>query len=274
MKIISTLLTTCAIFASVASSQALVVVLSDTEAVGSDVENYLNSNFLNIDEIRHGNFANFANAGTQDALNGTGAFAGAGAADIVIIGRTLTSAAYSGGAADGYNTLSIPIVALTTFVTRPTGNRLGWHAGTNSNDQSILGAETTITAAGATIFGSSGTVDWFDGNTGDDFNGLTPPGSFGGGTILSTIGGDIQSARWEAGDAPGDVTTAGVANFPGDRLLFNLDNDGGTIATLTPAGQAALIAALETVGLQAVPEPSSALLGLIGIAGLMVRRRR
>jgi len=120
MKIISTLLTTCAIFASVASSQALVVVLSDTEAVGSDVENYLNSNFLNIDEIRHGNFANFANAGTQDALNGTGAFAGAGAADIVIIGRTLTIAAYSGGASP-YLSLPSPLSSPAPPVTGSAG---------------------------------------------------------------------------------------------------------------------------------------------------------
>ncbi|CAN5473407.1 hypothetical protein BH23VER1_BH23VER1_23300 [soil metagenome] len=250
------------------SSQAITVVVSANNT--TQIVDFLNANFTNIDEIRAGNFANFATTLAGGTLTG---------ADLFIIGRTLSSGDYDNGDSDGYNTLTIPVVSFTSYVSRQDGNRLGWHAGGATGDKSILGNETTLTAAGAALFGGSAgdMVDYYDMNPGDTFNGLGA-GSVGGGEILATIGGDILAARWDTGDAPGNPTNAGVAVFPGDRLLFNLDNDvaGGTddISNLTPAGRQALITSLGNVGLQAIPEPSSALLGLAGAALLLVRRRR
>ena len=67
---------------STAPSSALVIMISDlVPGSGGNIETFLSTNFTNVTEIRHANYANFAAAGTQDALNGTGAFAGGGAAD-------------------------------------------------------------------------------------------------------------------------------------------------------------------------------------------------
>ena len=80
---------------SAAPSSALVIMLSDlVPGSGGNIETFLSTNFTNVTEIRHSNWANFNAAGTQDALNGTGAFAGGGAADVVVIGRSLSSGHY------------------------------------------------------------------------------------------------------------------------------------------------------------------------------------
>ena len=63
---------------STAPSSALVIMLSDLVPADSagNIETFLSTNFTNVTEIRHSNWANFNAAGTQDALNGTGTFAG------------------------------------------------------------------------------------------------------------------------------------------------------------------------------------------------------
>jgi hypothetical protein len=100
--------------------------------------------------------------------------------------------------------------------------------------------------------------------------------AFGGGSILATIGGDTLAAYWPAGAAPGNPTAATVATFPGNRLLFNLDNDvNGDLGNITPAGRQALISAIDhATPLTAVPEPSSTLLVLAGASLLAVRHRQ
>lgn len=269
---------------SVAPSSALVVMLSDLAPGDSLLENYINDSFSNVTEIRHGNWANFA--ASSDAINGTGSFAGGGPADVVIIGRSLSSGNYGSGAADGYNGLAIPVVSLTSYTVRNIGDRMGWHASSTTTGSLVAGAESTVTAAGAAIFGiGAGAQDLLVASAAaaDTFNGLGATGSVGDGEILATVGTDLLAVHWDAGDAPGDPAAANVATFGGPRLLFNLDNDPNTgnngandIANMSPLGLQALTNSIEfttPLTANAVPEPSTSLLGLAAL-GLLARRRR
>lgn len=266
---------------SATPSSALVVVISDLAPGGSPLEDFFNNNFTNVTEIRHANFANSTAQASLDALNGTGAHAGNGAADVFVIGRSLGSAAYSGGAADGWNAIGIPFVNLTSYTARETGDRLGWHTGGAGSSKSRNGDETTVSAGGAGILGlAAGDHDlWIDD---PNFNGLGTSWNVGGGTVLSTIDGDLQAAFWNTGDAPGNPTSADVATFPAPRLLFSIDNEPNDsnngvndLTGLTPAGLGALVSAIDyATPLTAVPEPSAALLGFAGLGLLLVRRRR
>ena len=259
-------------------ASALVVMISDLSPAGAPIEDFFNNNFSNVTEIRHGNFANFANS--QDALNGTGAFAGSGPADIFVIGRSLSSGGYANGNADGYNGITIPFINMTSYTARQAGNRLGWHNGSAGNTGSRDGEETTLTAAGAGLLGlPEGTYDLWTNDP--NFNGVGTSTDVGTGDILATIGGNILAAHWDIGDAPANVANAGVATFPGVRLLVNIDNEpnagnngANDFTGLTPTGLAAYVGAIgATTPLAPVPEPSTGLLGLLG-AGLMFRRRR
>ena len=268
-------------------SSALVIVLSDLVPAGPTgaLESFFNNNFSNVTEIRHGDYANFGAAGTQDALNGTGAFAGGGAADVVVIGRSLSSGGYDNGDADGYNGIAAAVVNLTSYTARNSGNRMGWHGSAASSTQLIAGDETTVTAAGGTVFGvAAGAYDFLVASdlAADTFNGLgVGSTTYGDGQILATVGGDTLAAYWAAGDAPGDTVSAGVATFGGPRLLFNIDNDPNAgnngindLANMSPAGLNAMISAIDfATPLTSVPEPSSALLSLVAL-GFLARRRR
>ncbi|MFT6178784.1 MAG: hypothetical protein ACJAQT_003568 [Akkermansiaceae bacterium] len=259
-------------------ASALVVMISDLSPAGAPIEDFFSNNFSNVTEIRHGDFANFSNS--QDALNGTGAFAGMGAADVFVIGRSLSSGGYDAGDADGYNGISIPFINMTSYTAREAGNRLGWHTGSAGNTGSRDGAETTLTLAGAALLGAPvGTYDlWTDD---PNFNGIGTSTDVGTGDILATLGGNILAAHWDIGDAPGNVTNAGVATFPGVRLLLNIDNEpnagnsgANDFTGLTPEGLSAYAGVIgATTPLTPVPEPSTGILGLLG-AGLMLRRRR
>ena len=272
-----------ALLLATTTSQGIVVMLSDTEPPGAELETWISANFTNVTEIRHGNYADFSATASQDALLGTGPHAGNGRAEVFIIGRTLSSPAYQ-NVATGYNTLPIPVVSLTAYTARQDGNRLGWHASGATNGVPTAGAETTVTPAGAAILGvAPGTYDFYN-SAGGTFNGLSGgTGAFGGGTILATIGTDTLAAYWAPGSAPGNTSIPGQpATFPGPRLLFNLDNDvpgGGSndFAGFAPGngGPVALRNAIDfATPLTAVPEPSSALLGFSTLGLLGLRRRR
>lgn len=264
-------------------------MISDLSSTGAPtIADFFNNNFTNVTEIRHGNFANFSNAASQDALNGTGAFAGSGAADIFVIGRSISSGEYDVGDADGYNNIAIPFVNFTSYTARAAGNRLGWHTGSTTTGQLVAGAESTLTPTGAAILGvPAGTYDFLQNGSlpdtnADTFNGLAAGTTgFGGGQILATVGPDTLAAWWPAGSAPGDPTSAGVATFPADRLLLNLDNDPNAsnnglndFNNLTADGLAAVIGAVAAATpLEVIPEPSTGILGLLGL-GLALRRRR
>ena len=262
-------------------SSALVVVLSDLvpSEPASNIESFFTNNFTNVTEVRHANYANFA--ASADAINGTGTFAGMGAADVFVIGRSLSSGDYDAGDAAGYNTLTIPVISFTSYTTRQDGNRLGWHASGATTDKPIAGAETTVTSAGAAILGlPAGDYDLLEGTV--NFNGLGGAGDYGGGSILATVGGDTLAAYWAPGSAPGNTTAVGVDSFAGPRLLFNVDNEPNSgnngandLQNLTPAGTQAMITAIDNVTpLTAVPEPSSVLLLSLAGFGFFLRRRR
>ena len=262
------------------SASAVVVMISDLTPAGSPIEDFFNNNFSNVTEIRHANYANFSDPLSQDALNGTGAFAGLGAADIFVVGRSLSSSHYDAGDADGYNSINIPFINFTSYTAREAGDRLGWHTGSANNVDSRDGDETAVTEAGGALLGvPAGDYDlWTDGV---NFNGLGTSTDVGTGDILATINGNILAAHWDAGDAPGNPTNAGVDTFPGVRLLVNLDNEpnagnngANDFTGLTAAGLDAYVDAIDaTTALQQVPEPSAALLGFLGL-GLIARRKR
>lgn len=232
-----------------------VILISDLTPPGAPIEQFFTDNFDNVAEIRHGNFANFTAPATQDALNGTGVYAGRGPVDVVVIGRSLDSAPYIGEAPKGYNTLTIPVVNFTSYTARETGNRLGWHASDTTANKPIANDETTVTAAGAAILGlPAGTYNLHERVPNGNFNGLSVGTiAFGGGQILATIGGDTLAAYWETGAAPGSsFEFAGVEAFPAPRLLFNLDNTpnvgnngANDFSTLTATGLGALTSAIE-----------------------------
>lgn len=265
-----TLAASAILFASVPATHAVNVVISAIDT--SEIEAFLAANFTDA-VVTAGNFAVFSSSATTAAL------AANGGADLVIIGRSLSSGEYGSGAADGYNGLTIPVISFTSYVARELGNRMGWHTGSANHLRSVTGDETTLTVAGATFFGDPvGTIDYYSMVAGDTFNGLGSGAGVGGGDVLATIGGDLLAAHWDIGDAPGNPTNAGVATFPGERLLFNLDNDPsptGEFTNLSEAGTAALITGLVKVGgLTAIPEPSGFALFGLGALGLIIRRRR
>ena len=187
----SFLLVAFAATTSFASAANILVSASDT----SEIEAFLAANYSDANVTAAGDFSNFNAASTQSALDGV---------DLVIIGRSLSSSAYANGNADGYNGLEIPVLNFTSYTARNAGNRMGWHTGSATNNKSVAGNETTITAAGSNLLGvPAGAYDLFANNVGGDFNGLgTGTASVGGGNVLATIGGDILAAYSETGAAP------------------------------------------------------------------------
>jgi hypothetical protein len=257
-----------ALVASTGSAPAVNILISALDT--SEIETFLATNYTDANVTAAGNFANFNDPATQAALTDV---------DLVIIGRSVSSADYANGNADGYNGLNIPVLNFTSYTARSADNRMGWHTDSATNDKSVAGAETTITAAGSLLLGiPAGDYDLFDTNEGGTFNGLgTGTASVGGGSILATIGGDILAAYWATGQAPGDPTAAGVDTFPAPRLLLNIDDDPrptGEFTAQTDLGLQITVGAIADFGgLTVIPEPSTALLALAGL-GLLGRRRR
>jgi hypothetical protein len=212
-----------------ATAQAIDIVYSGTgQAADQAILSLLESNFNDVN-INYGDFSDYAtNSATIEA------------ADLFIVGRRLSSAAYAVPANSmSFDALNVPVVAFTSYVTRPLDGRWGWHDGDVAAGLPTVGDETTVTTAGAGAFGvAAGTYDWFpEPNT---FN-AAGTGSVGDGEILATIGGNILAAHWDAGDLSGTGAT-----FGSDRFLFNWTEAGSVTTLPTAAGQQALINALLT----------------------------
>ncbi len=254
------------LFGAVASSLALTTLSPAITVVVSGTNNqpvvdFLNANFSNITTLKSGDYSDFINV---PALK-----ADVDAADVVIIGRILSSAAYDNATRSAaFNGLTVPLVSLTSYVTRTAGARLSWESGAVNNTTPLTGNETTLTTAGAALFGGTAgqTVDWFDGTA--NFN-AAGTGTVGTGEILATIGGNILAAHWAAG-----ATSAGGVTFAADRLLFNMQDAAGLVLP-NASGSQALVTALDAyTPLTAVPEPSSAGIALASLGLLAMRRRR
>jgi hypothetical protein len=246
--------------ATLSSGHAVNIAISGvhTEGFNQPIATFFTTNFADV-TVTLGDYSNPANipAGT----------------DILVIGRRLFSGAYGDATNSAtFNGLTIPVIVMTSYVARPDGNRWGLHAGGAVGGGPVTGNETTVTAAGAAIFGvPAGAADWWSGSANFDATGAT--GSVGDGEILATLGGNILAAVWDAGDL-----TAGGATLGGDRLLFNIPeiNGSGTAAFMpdTQSGIQSLANVITaTTGLTQVPEPSGTIL-LLGSAGLLTLRRR
>lgn len=216
---------------SAVPAQAINIVYSGTnQAQEQAVLSLLQGNFTDVN-ITYGDFSNYT--ANQSLIE---------SADLFIIGRRLASGPYANEANSAlFNSLTVPVVAFTSYVTRPLDGRWGWHDGDVAANLPVVGDETIVTAAGAAVFGvAEGAYDWFPGP--DAFN-AAGTGSVGDGEILASMGGNILAAHWKAGDLSGTGAT-----FGSDRFLFNLTEiPGASGMTLLPnsAGQRALIAALE-----------------------------
>lgn len=250
---------------SASTSQAVVVTISSADFAVQDsrLVDFVNANFSNVTAINQGYYTTAASlpVGTE----------------VLILGRRIFSGDFANAAnSAAFNALTIPIVATTSFVTRPDGGRWGWESGAVGGGD-ISGSETTITLAGAAtgLFGNEGTVDWWTTSATKIATGFnsTGTGTVGTGDILATLGGNILVAYWGAGD-----TTAGGQVLGGNRLLFNMpdyNNAGAVEMPNTAAGETAFRNAVaEYTPLIAIPEPSSSALLLGGLGLVALRRRR
>lgn len=247
----------CMFMTAVSSNGATILIdgswLHDN-AGGQAVVDYFNNNFADT-TVSTANCDNTSDANVQALIAN---------ADVLVINRRTSSGGYDANDAAFYSALEIPVVFLTSYVTR--SSIMGFEAGMNAG-AAVDGTETTVTADGATVFGlAEGNYDFLVG--GADTLGT---GSVGTGKVLATIGGNNLAVGWSAGDTDGAGRTQA-----GNILLWNLSAiDGGTVAVLpdTDLGLQALTSAIESyTGLTAVPEPAT--LSLLGLGAMFIRKRR
>ena len=118
--------------------------------------------------------------------------------------------------------------------------------------------------------GLSGTVDVYSAPNTNSYgrDGVAP-----GATLIArgvTDSTDLAIFAAEAGDALlGDGTPGNPATADGRRVMFFLEDNG--FSAITPDGIKMFDAAVDWL---AVPEPSSILLGLMGLVGMLALRRR
>ncbi len=254
------------VICSASTSEAVNIAISGVNATNNQaVIDFYTTSFVGAN-VTFGDYSNPVNipAGT----------------DVFVIGRLLSSGAYDNATnSAAFNSLTIPVVAMTSYVARTAGGRWAWHSSGVSAGigPSVAGDEITLTAAGEALFGSTGPANWWvsaSGGVGGSLNN-TGEGTVGGGTILATVGTSLVAAQWETGQ----LSAGGVA-FGGPRLLFNVSDKNANVqsegAALpdTEAGLSALrIAIADTTGMTVIPEPSGSAL-LVGSLGLLALRRR
>ena len=205
----------------VTTSHAMTILIDGdylwNDAGGTAIVTWFQQNFPGA-TVTRGSYSNTTDAGIKATIE---------AADLLVINRRTYSGGYD--LADGvyYSGLTKPVIFLTSYVTR--SSKIAFEGGLNAGG-GVDGAETTVTAAGAALFGVAvGTYDFY--TVGMDTLGT---GSVGTGKILATIGGNNLAVLWGVGDTDGSARVQA-----GKRLLYNVNAiTGGTVAVMpdTTAG--------------------------------------
>ncbi len=206
----------------------------------------------------------------------SGPLASAASADLVIISRRTNSGAYDNGTnVTDWNTLSTPLMLTSGYLSRST--RFGWATGGSVNNPT--NTATNLDGGGAAMF------DW----TAAPTSGQAPKSVYlpnsstavtdQGGVVVEEFDGLPFLATWAAGtDLGGSYGILG-----GDRVMIgHWGYDDGIAGTNGPGGLPAvwedyitdgykdLLAA--TIASTAIPEPAT--LALLGLGGILLRRRR
>jgi hypothetical protein len=205
------------------------------------------------------------------------------AADLVIAGRANASSQFQDANGVIWNSqVTSKVIAMSAYLVRD--NRMRWVTGNDLPDSGPTPLRAAI--AGHPIF--AGVALNPDGTMVDNYNVMIDRGTSTntnppvGGTVIAwnpsvQTGGNlgVAIAEWPAG-----TTIGGGMVLAGYRMLFNAGSreasgasvpDAGVL-DLTPAGQRVFLNAVNYA--IAIPEPSTALLGLVGILFIAMRLRR
>ena len=211
-------------------------------------------------------WGDYSNVGADASLQAT-----VSAADVLVLCRSTYSGGYGPDDQAFYNTLTIPVIDLTSYTAR--SSKLGWEGGETGSGPMYGSPEITVTAAGASVFGvSEGDYDWFIASS-QGWNLNAGSGSVGDGDILASITNDAGDAELNAvvGWNTGDMIASGEVQS-GNRLLFNLPLDGNQIPGNQEGLDAMIAAVAAYTDLEAIPEPATMM--LLGLGGLLIRRKR
>lgn len=229
----------------------------------------------------------------------------------ITVGQALQSGVV-GPALDGGLTLDDTAVtkgSLTLTATSTYTGATNVNSGTLIVNGNISTSSLTTVASGATI-GGSGTVGALTINAGGFVNPGNSPGILNtgnynqAGTLIAEITGLTAGTQHDQINVTGSVTLSGSLSilatggtYAVDSMIFLILNDGtdavnGTFAGLAQGATAATFGGFDwiisyeanstgssflggnDVALRAIPEPSTALLGGLGILALLRRRRR
>ncbi|MCW1923696.1 PEP-CTERM sorting domain-containing protein [Luteolibacter arcticus] len=244
--------------------------------------------------------------------SGTG-YTGLGASDIVDTGTTWNTAAYSGSGGSVTMTDMVDSSGAATLVDftvsgiegaqNPAGSmeRLG---GFSNLMRDYIRIDAVTTGAVLSVGGKfSGLVvgasyDLYFYGQGEHMAPGGPPSANYGQNSLFTVNGTSKQTGWDGtangdgsldegieyvkftaiainGGAEGGVINFNWANVVATGATPNVLADEATNGSTPPANTGSRFAALNGIQLVSiVPEPSSALLALLGMTGLLVRRRR
>jgi len=273
--------TSIAVFVCATGALAATIDVAMVTVYGASdpLVDYLNNNFNNVGTITTGVFDDAGATGPTDPPTGWPTLT---SEDIVIVTRDVGSTLYdqSANEIDFWHGLSSPVILMSAFLVE--NGRWGW-IDEGDQDPRLGGADDSKpTAAGLTdplldgVTVTGGLTDLFNvGGTGGNIYEWVDyvAAKEGGGTILVNDPSDQHNclARWDAGDAPGDLTPSfePISNttFGGKRIHFGM-HTGGSPSDLSADGQTVLNNILAEAGLSLIPEPSSFMLAVIGLMAL------